>query len=345
MRRTTGALLAATLACALPAGAALTEQERSNIEAHARVARSVVLILVWGTDVRSGLPVAVQVSGSGFAVKPGLIATNYHVVEPAYRIEVILQDGDEVGASIVGTAPTMDLALLRVPVDAGRLPPAPLGSALDLQVGQTVMTVSNPLGIWHSATSGIVSGLNRELPGFELGPSLIQFDAPLNRGQSGGPLVDSQGRVVGVTTAKLADADAMGLAIPIDLLTHILPDLEAMGHPFRPDMGLSGATVHPLLATLLDLPASNGVLVERVDPGSPADRAGLRAGHRHVTVGGREYVLQGDVVVAVNGQPVQGNQDLWLRFLAASPGDVLELTVVRADGTHVSRLTVPEMSH
>lgn len=336
----------AMLLSLLPQARALTEEERSTIAAHERVARSVVLILVRGADSRAtGPPVEVIISGSGFAIEPGLVVTNYHVVEKASQIEIILQDGDHSDAVVVGTAPGFDLALLRVPVGSDRLPPAPIGSGLDLKVGQKVLTVSNSLGIWHTATLGIVSGLNRELPGLDLGPSLIQFDAALNPGQSGGPLVDSEGRVVGVTTAKIPSAEAMGFAIPVDVVVRILPDLKEMGHPFHPWIGFQGTSVDPYLARLFDLPARTGVLIEQVEPGSVAERAGLEAGHRRVALSEREYVLGGDIIVAVNGVPVRGAGDLTLRLLAAKPGEELLLSVVGAGGRRKVSLVVPKMVH
>lgn len=346
MRMVTWILLLATITGFLHPATALTDEERSTIAAHERVARSVVLILARGFDsAESGRPAEVVVSGSGFAIEPGLVVTNYHVVEKAAEIEIVLQDGDHAGAVIVGTAPGFDLALLRVPIGSDRLPPVAVGSGFDLAIGQKVLTVSNPLGIWHSATSGIVSGHHRELPGLELGPSLIQFDAPLNRGQSGGPLVDSEGRVVGVTTAKIPSAEAIGFAIPVEIVTRILPDLKEMGHPFRPRMGFQGTTVDAPFARLFDLPAQTGVVIDEVEPGSVAERAGLEGGHRRVALGGREYVLGGDIIVSVNEVPVRGSDDLMLRFLSARPGDELVLSVVGARGRRKVTLVVPEMVH
>jgi 2-alkenal reductase len=329
-----------------PPVTALTADEASTIAAHERVSRSVVLIVVRGVEsAESGDPSEVAVTGSGFAIEPGIVVTNYHVVERATTIEVLLQDGDEADAVIIGTAPGFDLALLRVPFDPERLPVAPLGKGVDLRMGQKVLTVSHPLGLWHSLTVGIISGLHRELPGLELGPSLIQFDAPLNPGQSGGPLVDSDGRVVGVTTAKIRGAEAMGLAIPVDIVTRILPDLKEMGHAFRPQVGFSGISVTPDLAKLFDLPAQRGVLVEGVKPESAAEESGLLAGRRHVALRGRDYVLGGDIILAANGEPVRSAEDLMLRFLAARPGETMELSIVGPRGRRKVSLVVPGMAH
>ena len=335
----------AILATAIQARA-LTPDELNTISAHEKVANSVVLVVVRGSDPKAEDPNALTlVTGSGFAIEPGLVVTNYHVVETAKSVDVVLSNGASASASIVGTAPGFDVALLAVSFDEGLLPPAPLGSSLDLHVGQKVLACSHPLGLQHSMSMGIVSGLNRELPGLELGPSVIQFDAALNPGQSGGPLVDSDGRVVGVTAAKISAAESIGYAIPVDIVVRILPDLKTMGHAFRPQVGLRGIGVDPDLARLLDLPVERGFLVEGVEPGSAAESAGLAAGHRHVRVGRHEFVLGGDVIVAVNGVPVFGGDELNLRFLGARAGETLAISVVSPDGRRVVDLPIPAMKH
>ena len=325
---------------------ALTPEETATIAAHDRVAKSVVLVAVRGLDPKSEDPGAFTfVTGSGFAIEPGLVVTNYHVVETAVSIDVVLSDGTSESAAVVGTAPGFDIALLRVPFEADRLPPAPLGTSLELRVGQRVLACSHPLGLQHSMSEGIISGLHRQLPGFELGPSVVQFDAPINPGQSGGPLVDSDGRVVGVTSAKISGAEAIGYAIPVDIVVRILPDLKTMGHAFRPQIGLRGSTVTPDLARLFELPSELGFLIEAVEPGSVAEAAGLNAGHRHVRLGSHDYVLGGDVILAVNGVPVTGGDDLNLRLLSARPGEQMAILVVGPEGRRELKLPIPSMKH
>jgi S1-C subfamily serine protease len=185
--------------------------------------------------------------------------------------------------------------------------------------------VSNPLGLQHSVSRGVVSGLQREISGLEIGARLIQFDASINEGQSGGPLVDSRGSVVGVTTFKILGAEAIGFAIPIDLVRQTISDLERMGHPFRPEIGFSGTGVDPSLASLFELPVVWGVLVEQVED--------------------KDYVLGGDIIVAVDDAPIVGPTGLIDSFLNARPGQVLELEVVRGNKTVRIELTVPEMVH
>ncbi len=340
--------LLALLLLLLPHGAgALTAEEQQDIRAHDRIAASVVQILVRGVsvDVKAGRQHLVRVTGSGFAVAPGQVVTNYHVIEDARRIRVVLQDGAMVDAAIIGTAPGYDLALLKVGVDTEHLPPAPLGTSGHLQVAQRVMAVSNPMGLDHSVSIGIISGLNRDLPNLEIGPRLIQFDAAINPGQSGGPLVNSEGEVIGVTTAKVAAAEAIGFAIPIDLVKRTLPDLVRMGHPFRPSVGFVATPVTPDIARLFELPVSHGMLVAKVKPGSPAAEAGLTPGHRIVTLAGTDLVLGGDIITAANGDPIFSPEDLADLLLRSRPGDRVVLTVVNGKDKREATLVVPKMHH
>ncbi len=327
--------------------AALTVDEENTIHIYDALQPSVVTvlaenILVGGSrlDLQSELSL-----GSGFAIEPGLIVTNYHVIANARSVFAVLHDGRREIASVVGTAPDLDLAILRADFTVEELPPASLGTASDLRVGQKVLTLSSPLGLHHSVTVGVLSSLYRELPGFELGPNLLQFDAPLNRGQSGGPLADSAGRVIGVTTAKVEQAEAIGFAIPVDVVVNVLPDLKSMGHPFHPEIGFTGTTVTPELAALFELPAPYGVLVESTESAGVAAQAGLRAGTRHVHLREHEFVLGGDILVAVDNVPVRGTGDLVRRLLATRPGDRLVVTVTDGSRPRVVEIIVPEMRH
>lgn len=329
------------------AAPALTPDEANTIAALQRVQPSTVLITVDGVEVDEDGRGIVQsrVSGSGFAVAPGRIVTNYHVIASARRITVSPPSGPEVDAWIVGTAPGYDLAVLGVPLGGKALPPAPLGDSRSLAIGQKVLAVSNPFGLEHSVSQGIVSGLKRTLPGLELGPRIIQFDAPINPGQSGGPLVDSSGAVVGITTAKVIGAEAIGFAVPVSVLRRAITDLEAMGHIFRPPLGFAGTAVDADLARLFRLPIGWGVLVERVEPGSAAERAGLAGGDRHVTLGGRELTLGGDIIVGFDETTVDGPTELNELLLESRPGEEVTLSVIGADGPRKVKFVVPSMQH
>ncbi len=330
-----------------PQALALTPDEANTVAAFENVAPSVVLIAVRGivfdSDTQRITPITA--TGSGFAVKPGLVVTNYHVLENATQVEVVLSSGRSAAAVLVGTAPGYDIALLRVPFSEDELPPAALGSSRHVRVGQKVLTVSHPLGLKHAVSVGIVSGLNRELPALELGPELIQFDAPLNLGQSGGPLVDSSGSVIGITTAKMLNAESIGFAIPIDAAKRTFSDLIAMGHTFRAQIGFGVQVINDDFAQLFDLPVSEGALVESVDEGSVAEKAGLRGGSRRITLGSNEYRFGGDIILSINGDPVRGPVDILEHLAAARPGNIIRLQVLRDEKQIQLQFIVPEMKH
>jgi len=321
-------------------------EEQKLIEVIAAVKPSVVLVSVEGVrfDTVTSSLLEMRATGSGFAVGPGEIVTNYHVVEHARRIQVTTADGFSVPARIIGTAPGFDLALLSAPLAIDRLPPLKMHGA-PTNAGQTVLAVSYPFGLQSSVSRGIISGVGRELPGLDIGPNVIQFDATINPGQSGGPLVDVDGHLLGVTTAKVRGAEAIGFAIPTDVLLRVIPDLKMMGHPFRPDLGFSGTTVSRDVAMMFDLPAEWGVLVESVEPGSVAAAIGLKAGHRHLELSGRRWTLGGDIIVGFDQTPVENAFDLERLLLSARPGQQVEISVVGPAGHRRMELIVPEMRH
>ncbi|MFQ5702129.1 MAG: S1C family serine protease [Acidobacteriota bacterium] len=325
---------------------ALSTPEEQSISAHKRIAASVVMILARGEEKpQAAGSVISAAAGTGFAIEPGLIVTNYHVVEHASRVDVVLPRGEHASSVLVGTAPTFDIALLRVPFDDNYLPPVEMGRSDELEIGQQVLAMGHPFGLQHTVTSGIVSGLNRELPGLEIGPALIQIDAAVNPGMSGGPVVDSDGHVVGVTVAKATEAEAIGFAIPIGVVQHILPDLKAMGHVFRPQIGLTAAGISQDLSRLLDLPADEGILVQEIEPDGVAATAGLRAGHRHVELGGERFILGGDMIVAMNGIRIRRPGDFVLAMLGTRPGEVVSLVVVNDTGKRSVNIEIPSMKH
>lgn len=320
--------------------------EQRVIDAVAAVRPSVVLVSVEGIrlDHATSSISEVRATGSGFAISPGEVVTNYHVVEHARRIHVTTADGQSASARIVGTAPEFDLALLSVPMTVDSLPPLEVHGG-HVRAGQSVLAVSYPFGLQSSVSKGIVSGLGRELPGLEVGPNMIQFDATINAGQSGGPLVDVDGHLLGVTTAKIHGAEAIGFAIPTEVLQRVVPDLREMGHPFSPELGFSGTAVNRDIAALLNLPAEWGVMVESVEPGSAASDIGLEGGHRHLELGGRRWILGGDIIVGFDEVPVENVFDLDRLLLAARPGQKIELSVVGSTGHRKLELVVPEMRH
>jgi serine protease Do len=256
-------------------------------------------------------------TGSGFIVDPdGYILTNYHVVNGADRVTVTLSDQRAFRADVIGIDPALDVALLKVEAGAP-LPAAVLGDSDRLRVGEWVCAIGNPLGVYvHSVTVGVVSFLGRKLFDESL-DAYIQTDAAISVGNSGGPLINARGEVVGITTAVVAQAMNIGFAIPITQVIAVLPQLRAAGMVARGDLGVAVTTVTPELRRALDLGPKAGALVQDVLEDTPADRAGLRA-----------Y----DVIVALDGLPVESDRQLLRDVANRIPGTVAELGIWR-DGT------------
>jgi S1-C subfamily serine protease len=296
-----------------------------------RVSPSVVNIEVQQTAgrTRSGEPRERRGGGSGFIFTPdGLILTNSHVVHDARRIDVAVADGRRMPASAIGDDPASDLAVIRV--DEPGLTAALLGDSQQLRVGQVVIAIGNPYGFQSTVTTGVVSALGRSLRSYSgrLIDDVIQTDASLNPGNSGGPLVDSLGRVVGVNTATILPAQGICFAIGINTAKFVASRLLRDGRIRRSYIGVSAQTVpvHRRVVRFYDLPKETGVVVLSVEENSPARRAGLR---------------DGDVIVALEGHPVAGVDDLH-RVLTDVRVDVsCALTVLR----HTEKLelkVVPE---
>lgn len=288
--------------------------------------------------VRSGRGLLQQEStGSGFVYDAqGHIVTNHHVVEGATAIVVTFADGTETPARIVGTDPDSDLAVIQVEVPADRLRPVTLGDSGSVRPGQLAIAIGNPFGLEGTMTLGIVSAVGRVIrPGsrpFSI-PNMIQTDAPINPGNSGGPLLDSRGRVIGVNTmifSQTGTSSGIGFAIPVNTVKRVVPELIARGRYDHPWLGISGFSVTPLAAKALGLPAERGALVLEVDPRGPAAQAGLRGGSRPAEYEGETIALGGDLIVAIDGQPVRSMEDL-IAYLeeARKPGDDVVLTVLR----------------
>ena len=313
--------------------ARLTEDERNTIEVFRQASRGVVHINVRATkELRFEKQERDSGTGSGFvADRDGHVLTNFHVVENMNQIEVVLGSGHRISARLVGTAPQLDIALLQVEASQNELFPLALGDSGALQIGQKVIAIGNPLGLHNTITVGVVSALRRsvgEAP-IELQDALIQTDAAINPGSSGGPLLNSAGEVIGINTASIRQAQNVGFAIPINFARRVISDLIEMGHPYRPHLGFSASEITPSIARLFGLPLERGLLVEEVLPGSPAALAGLRAGGRIVMVTERPYVLGGDIITAVNGQELASSSELAHVLLEARPGQTVRLSVYR----------------
>src|SRR5215475_13506604 len=247
-----------------------------------------------------------HIVGSGFIIdEEGLAVTNSHVVFGRQSLTVRLSDGTTLPARLLGADPIFDIAVLQIPKpDDGKLSTLTLGDSNRVRVGEDVLALGNPLGLEQSLTRGIVSAVNRILPPtfFSLQEPFIQVDTPINHGNSGGPLLNRCGEVIGITTAIISDAQNIGLVIPINLAKEALPELLKHGHLSRPWLGFHGQFIDNNLKRLLRMPLKTGFLVEVVEPGSPAEKANMQGGDLELTVGGDEFLLGGDIITVMNGK-------------------------------------------
>jgi S1-C subfamily serine protease len=276
--------------------------------------------------------------GSGFVIdKAGHIATNFHVVEGAETVEVSFSNRDSVKARVVGTDPSTDIAVLEVNVDAGALTPLDLGDSDHLQVGDSVVAIGNPFGLERSVTAGIVSALHRPLtaPNDFTIDDVIQTDAAINSGNSGGPLIDARGRVVGVNSAIATGNTGaqgnigIGFAVPINTVRDVASQLIERGKVEHAFLGIGVQPVDREVSRLFDLPVRRGLMVVRVYDSSAADKAGLRAGTDEVVVSGESYLLGGDILVAIDGRELATGEDLRDAISARKPGDKLTIEAYR----------------
>lgn len=266
-------------------------------------------------------------TGSGFVWDAdGHVVTNFHVVQGGQSYRVTLADHSTHAARLVNTAPDFDLAVLKIDVPATQLPAIPIGTSKDLQVGQKTFAIGNPFGLDHTLTTGIVSALGREIKSVTDRPidGVIQTDAAINPGNSGGPLLDSAGRLIGVNAAIVGPAGGnvgIGFAIPVDTVNEVVPALIRNERVSRPALGVALASDQ--LARQLKV--RTGLLILDVTPGGPAEQAGLRPTRRDED----GDIRLGDVIQAVDGQPVATRDELIHALMKKKVGDAVELTVLR----------------
>lgn len=283
--------------------------------------------------------------GSGFVWdQEGHIITNNHVVAGASSVEVVFADGSTFQAEVLGRDPNSDLAVIKIDRPAAELKPVTLGDSDQLKVGQLSIAIGSPFGQEFTMTSGIISAIGRTIrsgnAGFSI-PEAIQTDTSINPGNSGGPLLDRNGAVIGINSQIYTSSGAnegIGFAVPINTAKRIVPTL-IQGEEYKYAwLGISGASVSPELVDLMKLPGdTQGALVIEVAKDSPADKAGLRGSDKTQTVDGIDYQLGGDVITAINGQPVESIEDI-ITYLAEStqPGDTVPLEVVHTDGARAT---------
>ena len=279
--------------------------------------------------------VPVEGAGSGFVIDTdGHILTNYHVVQGAEMIEVTLGDQSRYKAKYIGADTRNDIALIQIDPKGRKITALPLGDSRNLLVGQRVLAIGNPFGFQSTLTTGVVSSLGRTVQTGEntFIDEAIQTDAAINRGNSGGPLLNTRGEVIGINSAIYAPTGTtaeIGFAIPINTARRAAEDLISTGRVRRASLGAEGRAIWPNLADALHLGVQQGILIERVVPGGPAAQAGIRGGTRSVLAGLQELRVGGDVLVAVNGKEITSQMDLNLLLNRAWPGDTMTLTIYR----------------
>jgi S1-C subfamily serine protease len=285
------------------------------------------------------------VIGSGVLIdREGLILTNSHVVFGRRAVSVTLDSGYTTPAKVLGADPILDVAVLRIPLPEAGLPKATLGDSDALQVGEEVIAIGNPMGLEQTLTRGVISGIDRLLWEFPLNLMLplIQTDAAINPGNSGGPLVNRCGEVVGLTSALLADAKNIGFAIPINVVKQVLPQLVQQGRVMRPWLGVSGKVIGKEVQDLLKLPLVDGFLVETIEPGSPAAKAGLHEGELLLAISGEEFLFGGDIITAANGKELDDTEKFAQFVRTLKVGETVRLTLYHDGTTRQVEFTLPE---
>jgi len=311
----------------------LDSEEQNNISVYKKNIPSVVNVTsrAMTFDFFYGL-VPQEGQGSGFVIdKEGHILTNYHVIADARQVEVTLHNRKKYKATVVGTDPPHDLAVIQI--KAPELVPAILGDSRNLQVGQKVYAIGNPFGLAGTMTRGIVSSIRpvRE-PNGAMIDEAIQTDAAINPGNSGGPLMNWHGEVIGINTMILSNVGqnaGIGFAIPINTAKAVLNDLMTLGRVRRPALGVRTIAITPELADEISLPVDYGLLIIQVTPGGSADQAGLRAGTERAYLGNTPIMLGGDLIVAIDDQKIQDEQDLAQMMNNHRAGDTVKITIFR----------------
>jgi len=310
----------------------LAEDEKSTIELFENSRDSVVFITTrqrvmdaWTRNIFS-VPSG---TGSGFIWDDqGHIITNLHVVKGASEATVRLADGRDYKASLVGASPAHDIAVLKIGIGFQQPVPVPIGTSNDLKVGQKVFAIGNPFGLDWTLTTGIVSALDRSLPGGDgrTIDNLIQTDAAINPGNSGGPLLDSAGRLIGINTAIYSPSGAsagIGFAVPVDTVNRVVPQIISRGKYIRPAMGITvDSKLNNRLTQFLKV---SGVVILSISPGSAADEAGLRG----ATLTPEGNIIANDIIVALDGKPIDSVDKLLNRIDSYKVGDTIKITVLR----------------
>ena len=279
-------------------------------------------------------------TGSGIVINgDGTILTNYHVVENAIKVTVSFEKGKSVEAKVIGTDPSNDLAVLRIPTDGLTLHPLALGDSGTAQVGDPVYAIGNPFDLERTLTTGVISALQREITapnGFAI-DNVLQTDAPINPGNSGGPLLNTSGEVIGINsqieTGGTGDGSVgIGFAVPINTAKSELPELEKGGTVRGAYLGLTSLTIDGSLSAL-NLPVKEGALVESVEPGTAAAKAGIRGGSVSTNTESGQVAVGGDIIVKIDGKEVSSSENLANDIEEQKPGNKVTIELWRAKGS------------
>ena len=325
---------------------AVTDEQGVLISLYQRANPAVVYIAIYGESNGQVVPVG---QGSGFVYdNEGYIITNAHVVENAEQVEVGFSDGLVSSADIVGKDLNSDLAVVKVEKMPSGISPLPLGDINSVLVGETVIAIGNPFGLEGTLTRGVVSAIGRTIPAltpFSI-PQAIQTDAAINPGNSGGPLLNLQGQVIGVnaqieTNGVSQSNSGVGFAIPVSIVSRVVPELISKGEYTWGWLGVRGGSLSAAEVKAMNLPVDRGAYLSEIVSGGPAEKAGLKGSSGQKTVDGRTVEVGGDVIVAIDGQPVNTFDDLLLYIaMNTSPGQEVTLTVVRGGETQEVKLTL-----
>src|SRR5947199_883533 len=314
----------------------LTEDESINVRIYRQASPAVANILTKATEYDFFMdPVPVEGAGSGFIIDPrGYILTNYHVVEGAQSIEVVLGDQSRHAAKYIGADQRNDVALIKIDPKGKQLAALKLGDTNALQVGKKRLAIGNPFGFQSMLTTDVISALGRTVQTSQTAfiDEAIQTDAAINRGNSGGPLINTHGEVIGINSAiytPTGTTAGIGFAIPINTAKNIANDLITDGRVHRAFLGVETLPVNGWLSEALDLPVKEGLLVERATKGGPAAAAGIRGGDRVAQAGMRRIYIGGDVIVAIDSQKIAGQFDVDVLLNRKRPGDTVTVTLYR----------------
>jgi S1-C subfamily serine protease len=320
----------------------LGADEQATIDVFSKFSRSVVHVtsLALRRDrMTMDVTEIPQGTGSGFVWdQDGHIVTNYHVVQEAERASVTLNDGSTYPATLVGVAPDKDLAVLHIDAPPSKLLPLPIGKSANLKVGQKVLAIGNPFGLDQTLTTGVISGLGREIKSVTQRPiyDVIQTDASINPGNSGGPLLDSSGRLIGINTAIYSPTGAnagIGFAVPVDTINAKVPQILTYGKVMRPALGIN--ILNDQIASQYKI---DGVVILQVMPGGAADKAGIVGAK---SMGGA--VTPGDIIVGINNVEVHRSSDLFKAMDTYKVGDVIDVMVENAGKRRTVKVTLQDI--